>query len=162
MFKLVENMNKIYGRRYNKLFLQFKNWMELLVKIRLLLLNSKNLLNIWVFLLLMINFSRQFFIIFGNSIIQLILPKNMQVLVRYLIQPKKDIYMIIIDISFMEVLFPKVLLLELQFNQLHMSPNIENFDINLLRLLYKSISNIQSILSKIRNLKSRIIFFIPS
>lgn len=162
MFKLVENMNKIYGRRYNKPFLLFKNWMELLVKIRLLLLNSKNLLNIWVFLLLMINFSRQFFIIFGNLIIQLILPKNMQVLVRYLIQLKKDIYMIIIDISFMEVLFPKVLLLELQYNQLHMSPNIENFDINLLRLLYKSISSIQSILSKIRNLKSRIIFFIPS
>ena len=110
----------------------------------------------------MINFSRQFFIIFGNSIIQLILLKNMQVLERYLIQLKKDIYMIIIDISFMEVLFPKVLLLELQYNQLHMSPNIENFDINLLRLLYKSISSIQSILSNIRNLKSRIIFFIPS
>jgi len=153
MFKPVENMNKTYGRRYNKLFLQFRNWMELLVKIRLLLLNSKNLLNIWVFPLLMINFSRQFFIIFGNLIIQPILPKNMQVLVRYLIQLKKDIYMIIIDISFMEVLFLKVLLLELQYNQLHMSPNIENFDINLLRLLNKSISSIQSILSKIRFLK---------
>jgi hypothetical protein len=69
--------------------------------------------------------------------------------------------MIIIDISFMEGLFPKVLLLELQYNQLHMSPNIENFDINLLRLLYKSISSIQSILSKIRFVKSRINFLYP-
>ncbi len=136
MFKLVENMNKIYGRRYNKLFLQFKNWMELLVKIRLLLLNSKSLLSIWVFQSSTISFSKRFFIIFGNSIIQLILLKNMQVLERYLILPKRDIYMIIIDISFTEVQFHKVLLLELLSNQLHMSPSIENFDINLLRLFY--------------------------
>lgn len=136
MFKLVENMNKIYGRKYSKLSLQFKNWMELLVKIRLLLLNSKSLLSIWVFQSSTISFSKRFFIIFGNSIIQLILLKNMQVLERYLILPKRDIYMIIIDISFTEVQFHKVLLLELLSNQLHMSPSIENFDINLLRLFY--------------------------
>ncbi len=134
MFKLAESMRKIYGRRYNKLSLRFKNWMEQLVKIRLPLHSSKSLRSTWVFLLLTTSYLKQFFIIFGSLIIQQISLKNMLVLVKFLIQLKKDIYMIIIGTYFMEDQFLRVLLLEPQSSQLHTSRSTKNFDINLLRL----------------------------
>ena len=65
--------------------------MEPLERIRLLKKNLKSMLSIWVFPLSMINYLKQYYLIFGGFKIQTILQKNMQDHEKYLTPQRKDI-----------------------------------------------------------------------
>jgi hypothetical protein len=78
MFKLVEDTRTIFGNRYKKLSLQFKNWMEFLGVTLSLKQSSRNTLKIWVFLSSMINYLSRYFWTFGDWIHHQAFLKSMQ------------------------------------------------------------------------------------